>query len=181
MADIHNTKTQFVVTLDSLDYPNKNRSPKYQRKEILSQSKRAAKLDTGGKLKIEQDSRNSSNKQSNKPKTNVKNDNEIEKSIENNSNKIATKRKRTPIRFDVDDTNKATEAESPAKKRRSKSVDRKSIENVSISNQDMEKDENNRNRDDGNSEHEASESSSKIRTRNSSQSKYDNLPPCNEF
>lgn len=178
---MHNTKTQFVVTLDSLDYHNKNRSPKYQRKELLSQSKRAAKLDTGGKVKIEQVLRNSSSKQSNKPKANVKNDNEIEKSIEN-SNKIATKRKRTPIRFDVDDTNKAdTEAESPVKKRRSKSVDRKSIENESISNHDMEKDENNRNRDDGNSEHEANESSSKIRTRTSSQSKYDNLPPCNAF
>lgn len=86
------------------------------------------------------------------------------------------KRKRTPIRFDINDAAESKDPE-PEKKRRSKSSDRKSVENER-DRKSTDRDDK-RKRDSRSNERESGESNSKIRTlKSSSQNKYDNLPPC---
>lgn len=100
------------------------------------------------------------------------------RSTEDNRKKSppSLKRKRTPIRFDINDGSE-TKYSEPEKKRRSKSSERRSG--------DHERDRRSKDRDDGrkrdsrSKEHDSGESGSKIRTlKSSSQNKYDNLPPC---
>lgn len=149
------TKTQFVVTLDSLEFRTKKRT--LQRNENETEIKRTRTETKSIQVKTE------------KRATETDSEGELRKAVENSNNKrTSLKRKRTPIRFDIDD-NAKTENSEPATKRRSRSNDRKSTEKSSSYRRSEEK-EGSRGRDD------RDESSSKIRTLKT-QNKYDNLPP----
>lgn len=166
------TKTQFVVTLDSLEYRTKKRAAS-QRKKMVVDLKRVRieskpiqkKIETRGRTLRPQ-------------KNDSESESELRKAVENSNNQsLALKRKRTPIRFDIDQNTKADVPLSP-KKRRSHSNDRKSLERISIhrksEEREKEMDEKARSRS-----REGDESGSRIRTlKTSSQNKYDNLPPC---
>lgn len=106
---------------------------------------------------------------------------ELRKEVEKSSGKsrASLKRKRTPIKFDIDDNANENSLE-PSAKRRSKSSERRSIEDDRSRRRSPNRD-NNHSRDDRtrSRERDGNEPSSKIRTsKGSSQKKYDNLPPC---
>lgn len=107
----------------------------------------------------------------------VENELESRKPIGSNNNRTTLKRKRTPIKFDIKEREPEADTE-PVKKRRSGSRDRKSMDKEYR--KSAEEDDSQR-RDDRSNERErerdANESTSKIRTKTSSQNKYDNLPP----
>lgn len=162
------TKTQFVVTLDSLEYRTKKRAGP-QRKKVEVDLKRVRieskpiqkKIETRGRTLRPQ-------------KNDSESESELRKAVEiSNNQSLSLKRKRTPIRFDIDENTKANEPKSP-KKRRSHSNDRKSLERISTHSKSEEKDDKARSES-----RDRDESGSRIRTvKTSSQNKYDNLPPC---
>lgn len=157
------------MTLDSLGFPTKK--PTAQ-KESISESKR-------NKPTFKADERKKAPIISRIGKRPQNNQNESErKSVEDHSRNKSPptlKRKRTPIRFDINDATESKELE-PEKKRRSKSSDRKSVDKER-ERKSTDRDDN-RKRDSRSDERDAGESNSKIRTlKSSSQNKYDNLPP----
>ena len=163
--DLPGPKTQFVVTLDSLGFPQKKQ---------LSPSpnvKRGKKPD----IKMDEQKRGSISNRIGRRSEEMENESDLRKAVENSSNRTSLKRKRTPIKFDIKERESELDSES-SKKRRSQSNDRKDTDNEHR--RSVEKDENCR-RDDRSNERErdSNEFSSKIRTKIGSQNKYDNLPP----
>lgn len=168
--EIIESKTQFVVTLDSLGFPQKKQlSPKPIVREIRDSKRENRDV----KIHDERKRVPITNRIGRRP-AEVENELELRKSVENSRPPL--KRKRTPIKFDIKDREPETEAE-PVKKRHSGSHDRKSTDKEYRRSAD--KDDSSRRRDDRSNERErdANESTSKIRTKTSSQNKYDNLPP----
>lgn len=173
LKDTDGPKTQFVVTLDSLGFPTKK--PTAQ-KESISELKR-------NKPTFKADERKKTPIISRIGKRQQNNQNESErKSVEDtsrNESPPTLKRKRTPIKFDINDAAEPKDLE-PEKKRRSKSSDRKSVDKER-ERKSTDRDDN-RKRDSRCDERDAGESNSKIRTlKSSSQNKYDNLPPRKYF
>lgn len=168
--EITESKTQFVVTLDSLGFPQKKKlSPKPNARD-LKRDKRDVKMH-------DQRKRVPITNRIGRRSADAENKHESRQTAENSDNRSTLKRKRTPIRFDINDRD--TEADSePVKKRRSDSGDRKSADKEYR--KSAEKDDSRRRDDRSNErerEREANDSTSKIRTKTSSQNKYDNLPP----
>lgn len=188
--DSQGTKTQFVVTLDSLEYPGKKR---------LLQNERGSKTppSTVGVKRVRVNTERVQSSVANKVvvKTELDEENELRKAVEKstettksrNVRKTAAatsspneksptnefKRKRTPIKFDIDD-DKREDRDEPSAKRRSKSSERKNNDDDKNRRRSSEKDGRDRSRD-----RDELSTSSKIRTsKSSSQKKYDNLPPC---
>lgn len=154
--------------MDSLGFPQKKQ---LQAKENIRDVKR-------GKADLKMDDRKKT------PITNrigrrsveTENESELRKAVEDSHKKSnLLKRKRTPIKYDINERETEVNSE-PAKKRRSRSSDRKIVDHEHRKSAEIAE---SRRRDDHNDEHErdANESSSKIRTKTSSQNKYDNLPP----
>lgn len=112
----------------------------------------------------------------------AENEAELRKAVENSTNTSSTalKRKRTPIKFDINNRETRDDSE-PARKRRSKSIERRSSEKEHI--KIVERDDNRRSDNRSKSrERDSNEFTSKIRTlRTNSQNKYDNLPPRKSF
>lgn len=182
--DSQGPKTQFVVTLDSLGFPTKKQAPI---KEMVRETSRKIV-----ELSMDEPKRTPISTRIGKRSAEIENENELLKMVENSRiSKVtaATKRKRTPIRFNTNDrsANDRDEIE-PAKKRRSRSSERKSIERKSTDREhrkSTEKDDNRR-RDKRSTERDrererdrdSNEHAAKVRTvKTTSQSKYDNLPP----
>lgn len=170
LKDTDGPKTQFVVTLDSLGFPTKK--PTAQKGSIseMKRNKPLFKADERKKTPI-------INRIGKRPQHDNENVPE-RRSNENIRNKSppTLKRKRTPIKFDINDGPDSKDQE-PEKKRRSKSSDRKSVDN-DRDRRSTDRDDK-RKRDSRSNEREFGESNSKIRTlKTSSQNKYDNLPPC---
>lgn len=161
-----NSKTQFVVTLDSLGFPTKRPT---SQKDDTSESRRVKPV-----LKTDERKKAPISSRIGKRKVEIDNEIELRKAVENSSKSpTMLKRKRTPIKFDVSEQ-EAKDLE-PAKKRRSRSSERRSAdkEHRRSSERDTKRDSrsNDRERDSG-------EFTSKIRTlKTGSQNKYDNLPP----
>lgn len=175
MSNDSETKTQFVVTLDSIEYPTQKRAAPQQRKKMDVDLKRVRieskpiqkKIETRGRTLRPQ-------------KNDSESESELRKAVENSNNQsLALKRKRTPIRFDIYDNTKTDGPESP-KKRRSHSNDRKSLESISTHRKSEEKEkEKEMDIKDRSRSRERDDSGSRIRTvKTSSHKKYDNLPPC---
>lgn len=177
LKDADGPKTQFVVTLDSLGFPTKKSAVQ---KSVAGEVKRTTPAsNTDERKKVPITSRIGKRPQDNETVPE-------RRSTEDNRNKSPStlKRKRTPIRFDINDEAKESKDSVPEKKRRSKSSERRSG--------DSERDRRSKDRDvnrkrDSRSndmciplviDRESGENSSKIRTlKTSSQNKYDNLPP----
>lgn len=170
LKDTDGPKTQFVVTLDSLGFPTKKPTAQKQSVSELKRSKPTFKADERKKTPI-------INRIGKRQLDNV---NESDrKPVEDNRNKSppTLKRKRTPIKFDINDASESKDAE-PEKKRRSKSTDRKSVDK----DRERRSTDDSRKRESRSGERESGENNSKIRTlKSSSQNKYDNLPPCKYF
>lgn len=174
LKDTDGPKTQFVVTLDSLGFPTKK--PTVQKGSTVSELKRTKptsyKADERKKTPIH-------NRIGRRPQDN---ENGPERRLaEDNRNKSppTLKRKRTPIKFDINDEAVESKDPEPEKKRRSKSSDRNNErDRKSTDRKSTDRDEN-RKRDSRSNERESGESNSKMRTlKTNSQNKYDNLPPC---
>lgn len=106
----------------------------------------------------------------------TENESELRRAVENSSNKSPSslKRKRTPIKFDINGPD-AKDVSEPEKKRRSRSNDRKSADKEHRRSTERNEDHK---RDSRSNERETGDFNSKIRTlKTSSQNKYDNLPP----
>lgn len=164
--DSSGPKTQFVVTLDSFGFPAKKQLPQ---KETPGATKPDAKMDERKRAPI-------TSRIGYRRSAETENENELRKAVENSSKSSPLKRKRTPIKFDINDRNADTEPE-PAKKRRSRSSDRKNNENEHR--KSPEKDDHRRRDNRSKSrERDSNEFTAKTRMlKTSSQNKYDNLPP----
>lgn len=138
-----------------MDYRKKRRSPQVQRRPIVSPpSKQMSRLEAiRGRMPR------------NVPITTGRSGRESSRPTERNTDDVPRKRKATPIRRESSDTQL-----EPVKKQ-SKPVERNTKRESP-----MKRDRNDDSRDDSNAD--ANEPSSKIRIRGSSQSKYNNLPPC---
>lgn len=159
-------KTQFVVTLDSLGFPAKKQIPQ---KETTRVTKQEAKMDERKRIPI-------TTRIGYRRTAEAENESELRKAVENSSKSSSLKRKRTPIKFDINDRNAEADSE-PVKKRRSRSADRKSNDNEHR--KSTERDDSRRHDNRSKSrERDSNEFTSKIRMlKTSSQNKYDNLPP----
>lgn len=167
----HSPKTQFVVTLDTLGFP--------QKKQLLSKENvREVKRGKIENLKMDERKKLPISSRIGRRSAETENESELRKAVEDSHRKSSggLKRKRTPIKFDIKDRGTESAGSEPVKKRRSRSGDRKSADRDHR--KSAEKDESRR-RDDRSNERDrdANESSSKIRTKTISQNKYDNLPP----
>lgn len=160
-------KTQFVVTLDSLGFPTKKPTPQKDDTNDLRRNKPSLKADERKRTPI--------SNRIGKRSAELENELELRRAVENSSNKSPStlKRKRTLIKFDMNEPD-AKNLE-PEKKRRSRSSERKSADKEHSRSSDRDND---RKRDSRSNERETGEFNSKIRTlKASSQNKYDNLPP----
>lgn len=166
--DSDGPKTQFVVTLDSLGFPTKKPATQNDDTFELRRTNKST-------FKAAERKRTPISNRIGKRSSETENESELRRAVENSSNKSPTslKRKRTPIKFDMNDPD-AKDIE-PEKKRRSKSIDRKSVDNERK--KSLEKTEE-RKRDSRSNERDTGEFNSKIRTlKTNNQNKYDNLPP----
>lgn len=168
--DSNGPKTQFVVTLDSLGFPAKK---KIQQNDGVSMN---------AESKMDERKRTPISSRIGRRSAETENEMELRKAVENSSNMSskAVKRKRTPIKFDINDRETEVDSES-AKKRRSRSIERKSSDREHRKSTDRD---DNRRRDNRSKSHEHerdrdnNEFTSKIRMlKTNSQNKYDNLPP----
>lgn len=161
--DADGPKTQFVVTLDSLDFPSKK--PTSQKNE----SGELRRIKTT--FKTEERKRTPISSRIGKRSDETENESELRRAVENSS---SLKRKRTPIKFDINGPD-AKDVPEPEKKRRPRSTDRKSADKEHRRSADKSEEHK---RDSRSNERETGDFNSKIRTlKTNSQNKYDNLPP----
>lgn len=172
LKDSDGPKTQFVVTLDSLGFPTKKPAAQKDSGVELKRNKPLFKADERKKTPI-------INRIGKRPQPSNENGQERRSTEDKRKASPPTlKRKRTPIRFDMNDEAESKDRE-PEKKRRSKSSDRKSVENERDRDRKSNERDDKRKRNSRSNERESGESTSKMRTlKTSSQNKYDNLPPC---
>lgn len=171
-------RTQFVVTLDSKEYRGKKRQLMIQNNQIqdtLPEKPKRTKLDKNRDGdRIQSPVSMEINQKVNKLiiKNDTEDEEELRKEVEN-STSLSSRRKRTPIKFEVD---------SGQQKKRSRSRERKSRgDNVSAGkypDKDSDNDEMDRRRRDSRSRDRQSADAHKIKTsKNNNNKKYDNLPP----
>lgn len=154
---LSDSKTQFVVTLDSMDYPKRKQSPQLPRRGLISASKREA-----NRLEAKRLEPNRTRSPRNVPISVGKSESEASRPRERSSDDVPRKRRSTPITYES-----AAKNGEPARKQP------RSSERALSRESPTKKDDH---RSDSNAD--TSESSSKIHIGSSSQSKYDNLPPC---